>query len=111
MRLGELTTAELEVLETSGADAREHGDLPDPVGAWATELAAILETRLSTSACGVKGCDGLITAFASSINASAPHERSAFRDGGCSSPADHGQPIRDALSLRRSRLCWDRSHP
>lgn len=46
----ELTAAELEVLEASGADAREHRDLADPMGAYAAEFAAILETSLSTSA-------------------------------------------------------------
>jgi excisionase family DNA binding protein len=46
----ELTTAELEVLESSGADTHEHPDLPDPMGDYATEFAAILETSLSTSA-------------------------------------------------------------
>ena len=45
----ELTAAELEVLEASGADTHEHADLPDPMGAYATEFAAILETSLSTS--------------------------------------------------------------
>ena len=46
----ELTAAELKVLEGSGADTREHADLPDPMGDYATEFAAILETSLSTSA-------------------------------------------------------------
>jgi excisionase family DNA binding protein len=45
----ELTAAELEVLEASGAESQEHGDLPDPMGAYAAEFAAILETSLSTS--------------------------------------------------------------
>lgn len=46
----EMSAAELEVLEGSGADAREHADLPDPMAAYATEFAAILETSLSTAA-------------------------------------------------------------
>jgi hypothetical protein len=46
----ELTAAELEVLEASGADTHEHADLPDPMGEYATEFAAILETSLSSSA-------------------------------------------------------------
>jgi excisionase family DNA binding protein len=46
----ELTAAELEVLGAAGADAHEHTDLPDPMGAYAAEFAAILETSLSTSA-------------------------------------------------------------
>jgi hypothetical protein len=46
----ELTAAELEVLEASGADAHEHVEQPDPMGEYATEFAAILETSLSTSA-------------------------------------------------------------
>ncbi|HEX9698477.1 MAG TPA: helix-turn-helix domain-containing protein [Acidobacteriota bacterium] len=46
----EITAAELEVLEASGADTHEHADLPDPMGEYATEFAAILETSLSTLA-------------------------------------------------------------
>jgi excisionase family DNA binding protein len=46
----ELTAAELEVLESSGADTHEHSGLSDPMGAYATQFAAILETSLSTSA-------------------------------------------------------------
>jgi hypothetical protein len=46
----ELTAAELEVLKASGADPHEQADLPDPMGAYAAEFAAILETSLSTSA-------------------------------------------------------------
>lgn len=46
----EMTAAELEVLEASGADTRERTGASDPVGAYATEFAAILETSLSTAA-------------------------------------------------------------
>jgi excisionase family DNA binding protein len=46
----EMTAAELEVLEASGADTHEHADLSDPMAAYVTEFAAILETSLSTAA-------------------------------------------------------------
>lgn len=46
---GELTEAELKVLEESGVDVNEHPKLPDPLLEFATDFAAILKTSWSTT--------------------------------------------------------------
>lgn len=46
---GELTEAELKVLEESGVDVKEHPELPDPLLEFATDFAAILKTSLTTA--------------------------------------------------------------
>ena len=46
---GELTEAELKVLEASGVDVNEHPELPDPLLDFATDFAAILTTSWTTT--------------------------------------------------------------
>lgn len=47
---GELTVAEIEVLEECGMDLKEHPDQPDPLMRTTTEFAALLSTSLAPSA-------------------------------------------------------------
>lgn len=46
---GELTASELALLEQAGVDVEEHPEREDPMMAYATEFAAILETSLSAA--------------------------------------------------------------